>query len=66
MVSRHINERGGFGLLRNIIVGVLGALLGGFVFGLIGIASVGFVGSIVTATAGAVLLLFILGKMKIG
>lgn len=57
---------GGFGLLRNIIVGVLGALLGGFVFGLIGIASVGFVGSIVTATAGAVLLLFILGKMKIG
>lgn len=57
---------GGFGLLRNIIVGVLGALLGGFVFGLIGIASVGFIGSIVTATAGAVLLLFILGKMKIG
>ena len=29
--------RGGFGLLGNIVVGILGAVIGGFVFGLLGI-----------------------------
>ena len=55
---------GGFGLVKNIIIGILGSILGGFVFGLLGIAWGGLVGSIVTATAGASLLLFIVGKIK--
>lgn len=55
---------GGFGLLKNIIIGILGSIIGGFVFGLLGISWGGLVGSIVTATAGAALLLFILGKIK--
>ena len=55
---------GGFGLLGNIVVGVIGSVLGGFVFGLLGISAGGLIGSIVTATAGAALLLFIVGKIK--
>lgn len=55
---------GGFGLLGNIVVGVIGAVLGGFVFGLLGISAGGLIGSIVTATAGAALLLFIVGIIK--
>lgn len=55
---------GGSGLLVNIIVGIVGAVLGGFVFGLLGISMGGLIGSIVTATAGAALLLFILGIIK--
>jgi uncharacterized membrane protein YeaQ/YmgE (transglycosylase-associated protein family) len=55
---------GGFGLPGNIVVGIIGAILGGFVFGLVGISAGGFIGSIVTATAGAALLLFIVGKVK--
>ena len=55
---------GGFGLLMNIVVGIVGALIGGFVFGLLGISVGGIIGSIVTATVGAVLLLFIVGKVK--
>jgi uncharacterized membrane protein YeaQ/YmgE (transglycosylase-associated protein family) len=55
---------GGFGLLKNIIIGILGSIIGGFVFGLLGISWGGLVGSIVTATAGAALLLFVLGKIK--
>jgi uncharacterized membrane protein YeaQ/YmgE (transglycosylase-associated protein family) len=55
---------GGFGLLVNILVGVVGALIGGFVFGLLGIQAGGLIGSIVTAVAGAVILLFVLGFFK--
>ena len=55
---------GGFGLLGNIVVGIIGAVIGGFVFGLLGISAGGLIGSIVTATAGAALLLFIVGLFK--
>ncbi len=54
----------GFGLLGNIAVGIIGAVIGGFVFGLLGISAGGLVGSIVTATAGAALLLFVIGIIK--
>jgi uncharacterized membrane protein YeaQ/YmgE (transglycosylase-associated protein family) len=49
-----------FGLLGNLIVGVIGALLGSFVFGLLGITAWGLLGRLVVATAGAVLLLYLL------
>jgi len=44
----------GAGLLGNIIIGILGAIAGGLLFGLLGL-----VGSIVTALAGAAVLLFL-------
>lgn len=44
----------GAGLLGNIIIGILGAIAGGFLFGLLGL-----VGSIATAIAGAAVLLFL-------
>jgi uncharacterized membrane protein YeaQ/YmgE (transglycosylase-associated protein family) len=50
----------GFGLIVDLIVGVLGALLGGFVFGLLQISASGLIGSLITATVGAMLLLFLL------
>ena len=55
---------GGFGLLGNIVVGIIGAVVGGVVFGLLGISAGGLIGSIITATAGAALLLFIVGLIK--
>ena len=55
---------GGFGLPVNIVVGVVGAVIGGFVFGLLGITATGLIGSIVSATAGAVLLLFVVDVIK--
>ena len=60
-----ILKGGGFGLIGNIVVGILGALLGGWLFGVLGISVGGeWVGPIVTATVGAVLLLVIIGFMK--
>jgi uncharacterized membrane protein YeaQ/YmgE (transglycosylase-associated protein family) len=49
----------GFGLIGDIGVGVIGAVLGGFVFGVLGLTSYSFLGSLVTATVGAILLLFL-------
>ncbi|BBC25198.1 GlsB/YeaQ/YmgE family stress response membrane protein [Pseudanabaena sp. ABRG5-3] len=56
---------GGFGLLGDIIVGVIGALLGGFIFSALGLSSGGgLLGSLIVATIGAVVLLFGLRLIK--
>lgn len=54
----------GFGLLIDLFVGIIGSVLGGFVFGLLGLYSASLLGSLVTATAGAVLLLYIVRHLK--
>ncbi len=54
----------GAGLLINLVVGVVGAYLGGFVFGLLGFHAHGLIGSLVTATVGAILLLFLVGLLR--
>ncbi|AGA33731.1 Transglycosylase-associated protein [Thioalkalivibrio nitratireducens DSM 14787] len=52
---------GGQGIVINVVVGILGALLGGWVVGALGIAVTGGLGSLfLTATLGAVILLSIL------
>ncbi len=63
-LAGNLMKGGGFGLLINIVIGIIGAVLGGFVFGLLGISAGGLTGSIVTATAGAMLLLFIVDLIK--
>jgi uncharacterized membrane protein YeaQ/YmgE (transglycosylase-associated protein family) len=56
---------GGYGLVGDIVVGIIGAFLGGLVFSfLLPGSSVGFVGSIVLAFIGAVLLIAILRALS--
>jgi len=55
---------GGYGLLVNIVIGVIGSVVGGFAFGLLGLSASGLLGSIITATVDAVLLLLIVGLLK--
>ena len=59
-----IMKGGGFGLIVNIIVGIVGAVVGGWVFGFFGFESAGLIGSIITAVVGAVILLAIIGLFK--
>jgi uncharacterized membrane protein YeaQ/YmgE (transglycosylase-associated protein family) len=54
----------GFGLVGDLVVGVIGALLGGFLFNLLGLSAAGLIGSLVTATVGAVALLFLLRQIR--
>lgn len=56
LAARITNSRGG--LIRNLIVGLIGALLGGFLFDKLGLAvAPDFWGSLITATIGAVIFL---------
>ena len=54
----------GLGLFGNLAVGVIGSLLGGFLFGLVGLSAHGLLGALITATAGAVVLLFIVRQLR--
>jgi uncharacterized membrane protein YeaQ/YmgE (transglycosylase-associated protein family) len=50
------------GLVNDLIVGVLGAFLGGLLFWIIGLSATGLIGSLIMATVGAVLVLFLIRK----
>lgn len=55
---------GGLGLVLNIVVGIVGSILGGYVLGLSGVFGSALIGSIVTSTIGAILLLLMIGLIK--
>ncbi len=54
----------GAGLIVNLVVGVIGAYLGGLLFGFLGLSMHGLIGSLISATVGAVVLLFLVGLVK--
>ena len=54
----------GFGFFGNLAVGVVGAYLGGFLFKMVGFIAYGLIGSIIAATVGAVVLVWIVGVIK--
>ena len=60
-----IMKGSGFGLIGDIIIGIIGAVLGGYLFSTFGIsAGGGILGAIITGTVGAVVLLFVIGLIK--
>ena len=55
----------GFGLIGNIIVGIIGAFIAGWLMPRLGIhIGRGMVGAIINATIGAVILLVVLGLVR--
>jgi uncharacterized membrane protein YeaQ/YmgE (transglycosylase-associated protein family) len=55
----------GFGLLGNIVVGIVGAFVAGLIFPVIGLGfGGGILGAIIHATVGAVILLFLIRLVK--
>ncbi len=63
-LAGQITRGHGFGLLGDLVVGVVGAFVGGFVFRLVGLGAYGLVGSLVCATVGAVVLLWLLRVLR--
>lgn len=49
-----IMRGGGFGLLVNLLLGIIGGVLGGWVFALLGLAATGIIGSLITSVVGAI------------
>lgn len=54
----------GSGLVMNMVIGIVGAFIGGWAFSFIGLTANGLLGSLATAVFGAVILLFIVKKIK--
>jgi uncharacterized membrane protein YeaQ/YmgE (transglycosylase-associated protein family) len=68
-IAGQLSRGAGFGCLGNILIGLVGSILGGWIFIRLGIFGGGFIYSLAAATVGAVVLvvisrLFADGKSK--
>jgi uncharacterized membrane protein YeaQ/YmgE (transglycosylase-associated protein family) len=53
----------GYGIVIDLLLGLVGSVIGGFVFGLLGLHGYGLVGRLVTATAGAAMLIWVVRRL---
>ena len=62
IASNVMGRPGRYGLLGEIVVGLIGAVLGGWIVGLLGLGSAtsGIIGSLIVAILGAVLFIYLL------
>jgi uncharacterized membrane protein YeaQ/YmgE (transglycosylase-associated protein family) len=65
LASRFMGS-GGYGLIGDIVVGLVGAFVGGFVFGLVFTGTYALIGSIVVAFLGACLLIWVVRRLVPG
>lgn len=65
-LAGNIMRGGGFGLPRNILLGIAGAFIGGILFRIVGFRPFGPIGALISATVGALLLLWIVGRLRRG
>jgi len=56
-LASQVMKGGRSSLVTDLIMGVIGSILGGFLFGAVGLAATGLIGSLVTATVGAIVLI---------
>lgn len=55
----------GFGVLVNLLLGIVGSFIGNWLFGVLNISlGEGYIGTLLTAIIGAVVLLFVVGLIK--
>jgi uncharacterized membrane protein YeaQ/YmgE (transglycosylase-associated protein family) len=54
----------GMGVGIDLLVGIVGSVLGGWIFGLLGLAAYGLIGRLVMAVVGAVVLLLLVRALK--
>jgi uncharacterized membrane protein YeaQ/YmgE (transglycosylase-associated protein family) len=58
-IAGHLARGRGFGCIVDVVLGLIGAVIGGWIFTRLGISMLGFWGSLAAATVGAVLLVLI-------
>ncbi len=65
-LAGQIMKGSGYGLVGDLVLGLVGAIVGGWLFGLVAPAAEpsGFLGSIVVATIGAIVLIFIARALR--
>ena len=60
VLASRVMRSGGYGIVGDIIVGLIGAFIGGFLMNLLGLSSYGFLGNLVVAFVGACLFIALL------
>jgi len=63
-LAGQLMKGGGYGLVGDLVIGVIGAFLGGLLLGAIGFIAYGLIGRLITATFGAVVLLYLVRLIK--
>jgi uncharacterized membrane protein YeaQ/YmgE (transglycosylase-associated protein family) len=63
-LAGHVVRGRGFGLLVDLLVGIVGSILGGWLFSLVGLAAYGLIGRLFTAFIGACILLWLVRAIK--
>jgi uncharacterized membrane protein YeaQ/YmgE (transglycosylase-associated protein family) len=58
-IAGEVSRGAGFGCLGNLAIGLIGSILGGWIFSRLGIWGGGFVYSLAAATVGAVVLVLL-------
>jgi len=61
----HITHGKGFGVIVDVLLGLIGGVIGGWLFDRLGIVAYGFIGSLTAATVGAVVLVAV-ARMFVG
>jgi uncharacterized membrane protein YeaQ/YmgE (transglycosylase-associated protein family) len=54
----------GYGVLMDIVLGIVGGMIGRFVFGMLGLASWNVIGSIIVSFVGALILIWLVRQLK--
>ena len=63
-IANNVMKGGSQGLLSNIIVGIVGAFVGGWLFNALNISPSGMIGSLITAVVGAIVLIYVLRLVR--
>jgi uncharacterized membrane protein YeaQ/YmgE (transglycosylase-associated protein family) len=62
-LASRVMGAGGYGLIGDLVVGLVGAVIGGFLFGQLVVGDYGLLGSIVVALLGAGLLIWVVRRV---
>jgi uncharacterized membrane protein YeaQ/YmgE (transglycosylase-associated protein family) len=65
LASKIMKTDAQMGVISNVLVGIVGSALGGWLFALLGLAAYGALGRLIVGVAGAALLIAILRGLKI-
>jgi uncharacterized membrane protein YeaQ/YmgE (transglycosylase-associated protein family) len=63
-LAGEVTRGAGFGLWGNIVIGIVGAILGGIILGALGVDPGGFVGEVIQAFIGALVLLALISAVR--
>lgn len=63
-IASKIVSGSGKGLLMDLVIGIVGSVLGGWIFSMLGLGAYGLIGRLVMAVVGAVVLLLLVRAIK--